>query len=334
MPVLDPNYPTMENVAKRLDPDGSVAHIVEVLNKTNDIHLDMPWFEGNLVTGHRTTIRNGIPLPTWRRAYQGVMPSKSTTTQVDENCGNLEALSEIDTLIADLGGNAVAYRKTEDMAIVEGINQTVARTIFYGNEGAEPAQFTGLAPRFNTRNAAVAPSADNVIHGGGASSDNTSVWLVVWGQQSVHGIFPKGSKLGLSMEDMGQQLIQKSDGSKYKAYVSRFQWQCGLSVRDWRYVVRVANISVGALTKDAASGADLVDLLTQATHRVPSLRAGRPAFYANREVMSYLDRQMKNHKNINLTRADLGGEPTLMLGQVPIRRCDELLNTETVVPNS
>lgn len=334
MPVLDSNYPTLENVAKRLDPDGSVAHIVEALNKTNDILIDMPWLEGNLVTGTRTTVRTGIPQPTWRKAYQGVQPSKSTTAQVDENCGNLEAYSKIDKLIADLGGNAVAYRKTEDTAILEGINQTLARTIFYGNEGTEPASFTGLAPRFNTRLAATAQSADNVIHAGGAGSDNTSVWLVVWGPQSVHGIFPKGSKAGLSMEDKGQQTVTNSDGGMWEAYISHFQWQAGLSVRDWRYIVRTANIDLSDLTKDAASGADLVDLLTQATHRVPSLRAGRPVFYANREIISFLDRQMKNAKNINLTRADLGGEPTMLLGGVPIRRCDELVNNEAVVPNS
>lgn len=336
MAVLATTNPTLADLAKRLDPDGSIAAIVEILNLQNEILADMPWLEGNLPTGHRTTVRTGIPAPTWRKLYGGVQPVRSTTAQVTDNCGTMEQFAEVDEQLADLNGNTAAFRLSEDRAIIEGMSQEMAKTLFYGNEGTLPEAFTGLAPRFNTRSAAVSASADNVLHGGGASSDNTSVWLNIWGEHTVHGIYPKASKAGLSMEDMGKVVIENVDGAggRMKAYRSHYRWTPGLSVRDWRYIVRIANISIGALTKDAASGADLVDLMTQAMHLPPSLSAGKPVFYANRTVISYLDRQMKNAKNVNITVEQLGGKRQLMFGGIPVKRCDALLNSEAVVPNS
>jgi len=91
MATLASNNPTLLDLAKRLDPDGKIAAVAEILNETNEVLMDMTWLEGNLPTGHRTTIRSGIPVPTWRKLYGGVQPTKSTTVQVTDNTGMLEA---------------------------------------------------------------------------------------------------------------------------------------------------------------------------------------------------------------------------------------------------
>ena len=82
---------TLLDWAKRLDPTGKVARVVEMLEQTNEILQDMLWMEGNLPTGHRTTVRTGLPSVAWRLLNGGVTPSKSTTAQIDEQCGMLEA---------------------------------------------------------------------------------------------------------------------------------------------------------------------------------------------------------------------------------------------------
>ena len=123
MAVLAENNPTLLDLAKRVDPDGRIATIVEILNETNEILPDMSWVEGNLPTGHRTTIRSGIPEPTWRRLYGGVQPTKSRTVQVTDNTGMLEAYAEVDKALADLNGNTGAFRLSEDRAHIEGIGQ-------------------------------------------------------------------------------------------------------------------------------------------------------------------------------------------------------------------
>lgn len=330
MAALSTIHPTLADIAKRLDPNGKVDKIVEILNQTNEVLDDMAFSEGNLPTGHRTTIRSGLPTPTWRKLYGGVQPTKSRTVQVTDNCGMLEAYAEVDKALADLNGNAPAFRLSEDRAHIEGMNQEMAQTLFYGNEGTEPEAFTGFAPRFNSLSA---ENGSNIISGSG-SANCTSVWLIVWGENTCHGIYPKGSKAGLSSEDKGQVTIENVDGSggRMEAYRTHYRWDMGLTVRDWRYIVRIANIDVTALTKNAGSGADLIDLMTQALELVPNLGMGRPAFYCNRTVRSFLRRQIVNKvAGSTLTMDTVAGKKVVMFDTVPVRRTDAILSTETAV---
>lgn len=331
MTLLATQSPTLVDLAKRLDPDGKVAMIAELLNQTNEMLWDVPWIEANGPTTHRTTIRTGIPAPTWRKLYGGVQPTKSQTVQVDEGTGMLEAYSEVDKALADLNGNTASFRLSEDKAIIEGISQEVAKTLVYGNEGTKPESFTGLAPRLGKKSGAAA--SDNVIDGGGSSSGCTSIWLVVWGDQTVHGIYPKGTKAGLSITDKGQVTVENADGSngRMEAYRTHYKWDCGLCVRDWRYVVRITNIKLSTMTKDAATGADLLDLIAQALEQVPSLSHGTPAIYCSRTMRAWLRRQQKNSKNVQIAMADAAGRKVLTIDDVPVRRVDAILNNETAI---
>lgn len=329
MSVLATTHPTLLDVTKRLDPEGKIDTIAEILSQTNEILDDMVWLEGNLPTGHRTTVRSGLPAPTWRKLYGGVQPTKSTTVQVTDACGMLEAYAEVDKALADLNGNSAAFRLSEDRAHIEGINQEFASTLFYGNEANEPEAFTGFGARFNDQGAS---NGENILTSAATpdGTDNTSIWLVVWGPNTVHGIYPKGSKAGLDMNDKGQVTIENVDnnGGRMEAYRTHYRWDCGLSVRDWRYVVRI-NIDQEDLVKNAASGPDLIDLMTQAVELVPSLSMGRPAFYANRTVRSFLRRQIANKVAAStLTIEQVAGKHVTMFDGIPLRRCDAITNTE------
>src|SRR3546814_305333 len=170
MTSLATTHPTLLDLTKRLDPNGKIDIIAKILTQENSILEDMVFSEGNLPTGHRSTIRTGLPVPTWRKLYGGVQPSKSRTAQVDDACGMLEAYAEVDRKLADLNGNTAAFRLSEDRAHIEGIAQEMAQTTFYGNEGTEPEAFTGLAPRYNSLSA---ENGDNIVSAGGSGSDNT-----------------------------------------------------------------------------------------------------------------------------------------------------------------
>lgn len=333
MATLSVVNPTLLDLAKATDPDGKIAAVVEILNETNEVLQDMSWVEGNLPTGNRTTIRSGIPTPTWRKLYGGVQPNKSTTVQVTDNTGMLEAYAEVDKALADLNGNTAAFRLMEDRAHIEGMNQEVSDTLFFGNEGTEPEAFTGLAPRFNDTTAA---NGDNIILGGSLSgqTDNASIWLVVWGPNTVHGIVPKGSTAGLKVTDKGQVTIEDaSDGSnsgRMEAYRTHYRWDAGLTVRDWRYIVRIPNIDKSLLVADAASGADLPDLMFQAMELIPNMSAGRAAFYMSRTVRTKLRQQQSNSVGgSTLTIDQNGGVPVMSFQGVPVRRCDSLAADET-----
>lgn len=329
MAALSTIHPTLLDFAKRLDPDDKIAKIVEILNEQNPIIEDMVWVEGNLPTGHRTTIRTGLPEPTWRKLYGGVQPTKSTTVQVTDACGMLEAYAEVDKALADLNGNTAAFRLSEDMAHIEGMNQEFASTLFYGTADA-PEEFVGLAARYNDQSAA---NGDNILTSADTpdSTDNSSIWLIGWGANTVHGIYPKGSKGGLQMNDKGQVTIENVDnaGGRMEAYRTHYRWDCGLSVRDWRYVVRI-NYDQEDLTKNAGSGPDLIDLLSQATELIPSLSSCRPVFYGNRRALSFLKRQIANKvASSTLTMETVGGKHVTMFEGIPFKRVDAITNTES-----
>lgn len=331
MAVLAVTNPTLLDLAKATDPNGKIATIVEILNETNEVLADMVWKEGNLPTGHRTTIRSGLPTPTWRKLYGGVQPTKSTNVQVTDNTGMLEAYAEVDKALADLNNNTSAFRLSEDRPHIEGMSQEIVDTLFYGNEGTEPEAFTGFAPRFNSLSA---ENGDNIIAGGSVDTDNGSIWLIVWGDNTVHGIVPQGSEAGLQHNDKGQVTIEDVDGSggRMEAYRTHYRWDAGLTVRDWRYVVRIANIDKSLLVKDASSGADLPDLMYQAMRLVPNLSAGKPAFYASRDMITMLGRQTANlTKSSTLTSEMVGGKLVESFKGIPVRRVDALAADEALV---
>src|SRR5580704_3307903 len=118
MATLGTSAITYADWAKRMDDGYKVARIIELLSQTNEVLEDMLVMEGNLPTGHKTTVRTGLPQATWRLANQGVPNGKSTTAQITDTCGNLEAYSEIDKDIADLNGNTQEFRLSESKAFL------------------------------------------------------------------------------------------------------------------------------------------------------------------------------------------------------------------------
>lgn len=335
MTVKSDRNPTLADVAKRLDPNGQVDAIVELLSETNEILADMTFMEGNLTDGHKTTIRTGLPSATWRAFYQGVQPSKSTTAQVKDTCGMLETYAEIDKALADLNGNTQQIRLTEDRAFMEAMNQEMASTVFYGNTATDPKKFMGLAPRFNSLSTDKNQIGYNVVNGGGSGSTNTSMWIVSWGANTAFGIYPKGSKAGFTRTDLGQNTKTESDGGQYEIYRTHYKWDAGLVVRDWRAICRIANIDTAAFDdvgETTYDGANLVNLLIKGYHKVKRAgKIGRKAIYVNDTLYTALDLFVANKDNVWLTRKEYDGEDVTMFRGIPIRMVDALLDTEDTV---
>lgn len=329
MATLAITNPTLADVTNRMTADGKIdPQIVEMLTQTNEVLQDMTFIEANGFTEHKTTIRSGLPTGTWRKLNYGVQPEKSRTVQVKDSLGMLETYAEVDKALADLNGNSAAWRMSEDYAFIEGMNKTMASTLFYGDSSVDPEKFMGLAPRYNS---SAAQNGSNVIKAGGSGADNTSIWLIVWGPNTIHGLYPKGSQAGLQSRDLGEETLTDAASGRYQGYRSHYKWDMGLTLRDWRYVVRICNIDVSDLTKDASTGANLIDLMIQALEIIPNMSMGRPVFYCSRTIRSFLRRQILNKNNVNLTFDDVAGKKVLSFDGVPVRKTDALLETEAAV---
>lgn len=321
---------TLLDIAKRVEgDDGRIAVIVELMKETNEILDDMVVLESNQKMFHKTTVRVGLPTATWRKLNYGVAKSKSITKQVTDCLGMLEVYSEVDKDLVDMASNKEDFRFSEDLAFIQAMNIEMAETMFYGDIDTDKEKFEGLSSRYNSLSA---DNAGNIISGGGSDDGgHTSIWLVIWGPQTVHALYPQGSTAGLQMTDKGQVTLEDANGGLYEGYRTHYKWNLGLTVRDWRYVVRICNIDVSALIKTGASGADLIDLMTQAEDIPPSLGMGTPVFYCNKTIKSFLRRQI-NHKTVyQLTSDRVGGKTVISFDDIPVRRCDQLLNTEATI---
>jgi len=345
MATIGPLALTLMDWAKRIDDDGKIADIIDLMSQSNEILDDMLWIEGNLATGHKTTIRTGLPQAYWRLIGMGVPTGKSTTAQVTETCGHMETFADIDEMLVGLGGDGRALRLSEELAFLEGMNQQMANALFYSNTGTTPAAFMGLSPRYPNITVANAQTAQNVINAGGTSSTCTSIWLVSWGANTICGIFPKGMKAGFQQIDFGKQPKNDANGNTFYVWRDQFKWDAGIAVRDWRFAVRICNIDVSQLS--GGTPPNLLNLMVRAIHRLPiqparagnvytsdaprRLELGRTAFYCNRAISTWLDIQAMNKSNVLLKIDEFDGKPVTTFRGIPIRTVDQLLSTEAAI---
>ncbi len=338
--AFDPSggWPTLVELAKQLNPDGTLADVAHLMNMTNEILDDMPFYEANETTSHTLTVDATIPEGTWRKLNYGIRPKKGTTSQFSETIGLLEQRSEVDVVLARMSRDIAKFRLNEDRRVIEGLNQQLAETLFYGDTQINPERFYGLSPRYDQLGQPDKPAnandlgMDHVLDAGGTTAGaQSSIWLVGWGENTVYGIYPKGSPAGLERQDLGEIDARDADGGVFRALATHYRIQHGLAVADWRYIVRIANVEVGAAIDEAAIN-NLVDVMIDATNAIPSLGMCRPVFYMNRAVKSRLQKAAFRKGNMALSIDDLYGvKRQLNISNIPIKQCDSILLTEDVL---
>ena len=333
MALLTATNPTLMDWKAALDPNHSVGALIELLAETNEIISDLTFIEGNEPTGHLMNVQTGLPPVAWRKLYQGIQAGKGRRTQVRESTAWMEAFNEIDAKLVELNGNGNAFRMQEARMQIEAMSQEMTEKLFYGNSVEHPEQILGLSNRYNDLSSDL--GRRNIISGGGTGSDNRSIWLICWGPEGIFCFTPNGIPAGLRVEDLGKEVSENYGGvtgAKLMVWRMHFQWDIGLGVADWRYGVRLANIDYSNLTRDAASGANLPELMAQATRRVPRLQTMRKAWYMSADVLDYLEAQLASAvQNSTLTMEMVGGVPTYHFRGIPIRQVDQLQVDETLV---
>ena len=157
------------------------------------------------------------------------------------------------------------------------------------------------------------------------------MWLVGWGPLTVHGIYPRGTEAGLQQEDKGKTTITKPDGSLFEAYRTHFEQNIGLCVRDWRYVVRIANIDMKSIKEDISAGPNLINLMIRAEEKMHSLTGCRPVWYMNQELRTFLRLQKNKVHGSTITEDMEMGKMVTRANGIPVRKIDALLSTEARV---
>lgn len=302
-----------------------VVPVIEVLAEENEILADIPWIESNSIYGHRFNQQASLPSGSWRKLNEGVAREKGTSKPVIRAAGTLEAYSLVDADIIDGSPNPSFTRQQADMPFIEGLAQTFASTLFYGNTSTAPEQIDGLARYIDSLSSVDSRGVPNVIGASGTGDDTTSVYVVQWGPNRVQMFYPMGTMAGLAMEDLGRMQVNDSDSNPYMAYQTRFAWKAGMAVYNDRCIQRIANIE----SAGASNIFDDDDLLT-ALNRLPNGGAGA-VIYCNSTIKTQMDILAKDKSNVSYTSNEVFGRPTTLFRGVPVRTVDAILNTETAI---
>jgi len=340
MALIGNTFLNLSDAYKRTEDGKVAAQIIEMLTQTNPILEDAIAVECNLGMVHRHTIRTGLPSVSWGRLYAGTAQSKSTTQQVDDTTGFLEALSTVDQRLLKLApGGGAALRLSEAQPFLEAMSQEMATGLFYHNTATTPEKFKGLATRFGVK--ATTGAGNQIVDAGGTGSDNTSIWFVTWNENTCHLLYPKGTQAGLYREDKGEQRVLDGSGNPYYVMEEKFTWHVGLAVKDWRFISRIANVDVSDMQ---AGTVDLYKFMRKAYYKLQARRqnaadtvsAGRKmAIYCNRDVLEALDALATNKGSadnfVRLKTEQLEGKEILSYRGIPIRETDAIINTEARV---
>lgn len=332
--VVSQNVLTLAQIAKQTGPDGKIMAVADLLSQDNEILEDLMFMEGNGMANHTVAVRTSLPTIYTRRFNQGVPVSVSQTGNLVFDYTLVSAQSQIDEKEVKLGGNEAAVRANEDLAFIEALNQKIAYNLFYGNPINDPLQFRGLLPIYNNLNATQNNNANNIIDcGGTGSASNASIYLVGWGENTVYCPYPKGTPGGLEVLNRGSVPVNDAAGLRYFAYVTEYNWNFGLAIKDWRYVVRAANIAVNS-SNSSVVAADLIAIMVKMLNKVPSLNRAKFAFYMNRTLFSALQIEAMNRSGnaLCITEAvSQFGRPQkwLEFQGIPLRRVDMMTNTES-----
>ena len=340
MATIGNTFVTLIDFAKRLDPNGAIAQVCNVLSQANPIMQDIPWVEGNLPTGHRFSAATALPSGSWRRLNQGYDATKGVTDQVDETCGIFEARSAIDVDNPGMiGENQAGYRASEDLLFLSGMGNSIAQGIFYNDVRTNPERFHGIAPRLNIT--AANPASAQILkwnsYGGTSSgNDQTSIWLVGWAPDKVFGIYPKNTQAGVEQQDLGKQLVLDGNNKQFLAWVTRFVWKIGMCIRDYRYLVRGCNIDTSA---ELASNNYISQMMVDMIAAIYSMDSCQPVFYMNRWAFSMLNKQLMNKQSNLLEWIDGSGADNPAKGGrripaflgVPIKIVDAITSAESII---
>lgn len=326
MPTIDTTAQlTLFEVLRRTSPKGDSLGIAEVLTKTNEILQDAVWAQANGEVSHQLVRRASLPVGTWRGFNEGVAPESSQTVTVVESIGYLESIMEVDVALANMHPKGpAAYRQEEGVAFIEGMSQTLASAVIYGDAARQDMRkMVGLAPRLNAIN------NYNVVSAGGSGSDLTSIYIVQWGLGKVFMIYPRGlPSRAVQHRDLGEETKVLSDGTMYRVYRDLFSIACGLAVADPRCIARIANIETSGTSNTFNE-----DLLIQVLNRMP--QGGRGAtIYVNSTIKTQMEIRLKDKTNVNYTASSgegLGGEPVLRFRGNRVRLVDAILDTETAI---
>lgn len=342
MAALGTSLVTLVDVAK--GKNKQIGKVAEVLLQMNPMLNDIPYMVMNEGTIHKEEIRSALPSVYYRKANQPIPSSKTTTEERSFTAAHIESKSQVDEGVAKRGGlDRVGYNRwNQAQGHMQAHALEHASLTIYGSPTTATRKVAGFFDIYSTT-LDTEPTSLQIIDAGGVNSDNCSILLSLWGEQSIFGIYEAGTTAGLRRIDrsVGDNMVQiygtdeQGNPGTFWGYEEDFMLDHGLVVKDYRQGARIANIDTAALLSGVNS-ADLLGLMIDAAYKIFNPANGVGCWYVNRTIEAWLHKQAleKVAAGAGLRFENVDGKSILHFMGYPVRRADALLNTESQVTNS
>jgi hypothetical protein len=333
MAELNDDYPTLHDLRRMENPDGTVATVAPTLTKRNPILGHIPLKECNDGRSEQTTVELSLPAVYLRSYNEVVADSKGTHAQVRDGLGMLEKWTRVDADSADHSGDPAGHRAEMERQTYAALSNEWANLLFYGNASATPKEFTGLSIRYSSPTGAA--NSRNTLDAGGSGNDCASIWMINWnGGMSVRGLVPKGSKtMGIGRRDFGRVAAETHGGQtgNIEVFKAKNFIHTGLAVKKWDDIARIGSIDVTELRNRSSAEADLIDYLIGGMMALDNPEGAK--IYMNRTLYAYYYRQAREGVAAGggLTFDNFEGKRRLHFSEMPIFICDALTNTEAAI---
>ncbi len=319
------------DIGQLIGPKGEfMRDVVDTLATSSHFSEDGVWTESNAFGKHVTPRWNTEVSGEDRIANRGIPAAKGSIGHVEDTIAFIESASIVDDFVIRHvpEGNKQFARSEYDVAHARGLGKTMRTYSFYGDNGANQNQPNGLS----TRRATLA--TNYVFNAAGGGSRNTSLYLVGWDTKlGVHHIYPTGSQVGISMTDMGQQVLIDPDNVDVNRllplWISWFYMDFGLVVRDEKSLVRICNIDPDSVTD---ADYELVYSQLNSAMRQMNLPKEQIRIYGNDDGLNYIDNMNLRIANMNIKPVEIQGKTFWdSFNGAPMRNCDEITSAEAVV---
>jgi len=287
---------------------------------------------------------DSLPVASNRNWNQGIQPTASKNTPLNDPIALFEDYSEVDKDLWEIQNDPNMWRADQDMNHIEGLFQLMESQLFYGSLANGAAGFNGLATRFN--NLESYPNGDqswqpNVWNGGQATGNTTSAWMIEFGDDSVYGIYPPNTPAGLTVRDLGEMTKETSASTgagpslnyMYQVLRTMLRWYMGIQIADERAVQRICNINPIALS----SGDFDENIFIEAKNWLPRNGEGSgTVILVNRQLKTQIDiravsQKINAYTYFNSQETDVFGRSVTKFQNIPIYVAEKILPTETVV---
>lgn len=327
---------TLVERAKLAGPKGvRVGKIIDVMDKmgVEDFMRDVPYFQANQGLRHRVIRTASRPTSTRRNFYQGVGETIQATQVVYEPVILFEQRSSIDEDELDTIENPKEARRQQIRGHLAGIQEDFVTACFTDDRTSGSEYINGFQTRLDTLSypGHTTETLPYVWDNGGSGSYTCSAYIVEWGPQASHAIYPsgnavRGSQFGIIYRNKGKEQKADSDNTAntFYAYVDQFKKWAGLVCNDARKVTRICNIARDRTNQYSFNEDVLIEALNHGHFNKAASR-----IYMNPYIKTQVDIRAKDKSNVRWDTRDVFGKPITTFLGMPIRVLDETILTGT-----